>query len=181
MKKALKITLISLLALILILFFGFIVLFFGEIRTLFTLNKINDHPFYEMTYHCDYALDEFLDKGGASTDGELVSFLKGKILKGANFEVNPSGACSTFIAATSNGDNLFARNFDYIPSIGLILKTKPKNGYKSISVVNLNHLGLNEEKLPNSSLMNRFITLAAPYAPLEGMNEKCVDVAVLII
>ncbi len=181
MKKALKITAVSILTLILIALVSLVVIFFNEIKTLFTLHKINDHPFYEMTYHADYAFDEFLDNGGAATDDELVSFIKRKILKGISLKVNPSGACSTFITTTPDGDNLFARNFDYVPSVGLILRTQPKNGYKSISVVNLNHLGLSQEKLPNKGLMNRFITLAAPYAPLEGMNEKGVSIAVLII
>ena len=180
MKKPLKIIGISIATIVLVLVVGVGSLFFGEIRTLLTFEQLNEHPFYEMTYHADYGLDEFLEKG-AATDEELVRFVTQKILKGVSFEVNPDGACSTFIATTPEDKNLFGRNFDYVPSIGLIVRTTPKDGYKSISVVNLNHLGLSQENLPTKSLMNRIITLAAPYAPLDGMNEKGLAIGVLVI
>lgn len=180
MKKTLKIIGISFLSLVLLLVLSFTGIFFKEIRTLTTLEKLNDHPFYEMTYYADYGLDEFLENG-AATDDNLVDFVTRKLLRGVSFDVNPDGACSTFIATTPEEDNIFGRNFDYVPSIGLIVKTAPKDGYKSISVVNLNHLGLSQENLPTKSFMNRIITLAAPYAPLDGMNEKGLAIGVLVI
>lgn len=180
MKRILKRVSIGVLALLLLLILGFLGVFFKEIHTLTTFEKINDHPFYEMTYYADYGLDEFLENGAAN-DGELVSFVTKKLLRGVSFEVNPDGACSTFIASTPEADHLFGRNFDYVPSIGLIVKTAPKNGYKSISVVNLNHLGLSQENMPTKNMMNRIITLAAPYAPLDGMNEKGLAIGVLVI
>lgn len=180
MKKTLKIVGISFLSLVLLLVLSFTGIFFKEIRTLTTFEKLNDHPFYEMTYYADYGLDEFLENG-AATDDDLVDFVTRKLLRGVSFDVNPDGACSTFIATTPEEDNIFGRNFDYVPSIGLIVKTAPKDGYKSISVVNLNHLGLSQENLPTKSFMNRIITLAAPYAPLDGMNEKGLAIGVLVI
>ena len=180
MKKILKITGISIGSILLVAVLGLGIIFSGEIRTLLTFKQLNDQPFYEMTYHADYGLDEFLEQG-AATDDELVSFVTKKILKGVSFEVNPDGACSTFIATTPEGDDLFGRNFDYVPSIGLIVRTTPKNGYESLSVVNLNHLGLSQENMPTKNLLNRIITLAAPYAPLDGMNEKGLSIGVLVI
>lgn len=180
MKKRLKIIGITIISIVLISVIAFIGIFWGEIRTLFSFKEINDQPFYEMTYHADYDLDGFL-KNGAATDDELVDFVTKKILKGIPFEVNPDGACSTFIATTPEDDNLFGRNFDYVPSIGLIVRTQPKNGYESISVVNLNHLGLSKENMPTKNILNRVITLAAPYAPLDGMNEKGLAIGVLVI
>lgn len=180
MKKKLKIICIAIISLIFIIIAAFVSIFWGEIRTLFSFKEINDQPFYEMTYHANYDLDDFL-KNGASTDDELVDFVTKKILKGIPFEVNPDGACSTFIATTPEDDNLFGRNFDYVPSIGLIVRTQPKNGYESISVVNLNHLGLSKDNMPTKNILNRVITLAAPYAPLDGMNEKGLAIGVLVI
>lgn len=180
MKKKLKIVGISLASLLSIIVIGFGALFFGEIRTLLSFKELNDQPFYEMTYHADYGLDEFLENG-AATDDELVSFVTKKILKSVSFEVNPDGACSTFTATNQQDENLFGRNFDYVPSIGLIVRTQPKNGYESISVVNLNHLGLSKENMPTKNILNRIITLAAPYAPLDGMNEKGLAIGVLVI
>ncbi len=180
MKKKLKIIGIAIISLIFIIIATFVSIFWGEIRTLFSFKEINDQPFYEMTYHANYNLDDFL-KNGAATDDELVDFVTKKILKGIPFEVNPDGACSTFIATTPEDDNLFGRNFDYVPSIGLIVRTQPKNGYESISVVNLNHLGLSKDNMPTKNILNRVITLAAPYAPLDGMNEKGLAIGVLVI
>lgn len=180
MKKILKVTGIVIAVIVGIVVVGVGGLFFGEIRTLLSLNVINEHPFYEMTYHADYGLDAFLEKG-ASTDEELVAFVTKRLLKGAPLEIDPDGACSTFIATTPEGDDLFGRNFDYVPSMGLIVRTNPKNGYESISVVNLNHLGLTQENLPTKGLLNRVITLAAPYAPLDGINEKGLAIGVLVI
>ena len=110
-KKILKITGISIGSILLVAVLGLGIIFSGEIRTLLTFKQLNDQPFYEMTYHADYGLDEFLEQG-AATDDELVSFVTKKILKGVSFEVNPDGACSTFIATTPEGDDLFGRNFD---------------------------------------------------------------------
>ena len=180
MKKKLKIIGISTLALILVLVIGIGTVFFGEIRTLASFKQLNEHPFYEMTYYADYNLDEFLING-AATDDELVSFVTKQILKGVSFDVNPDGACSTFVATNLEDENLFGRNFDYVHSIGLIVRTQPKNGYESISLVNLNHLGLSLENMPTKNFINRVITLAAPYAPLDGMNEKGLAIGVLVI
>ena len=180
MSKKFKVIGLSIASLVLALSIGVGSLFFGEIRTLMSFKELNDQPFYEMTYYADYGLDEFLESG-AATDDELVSFVTKKILKGVSFEVNPDGACSTFIATTPEEDDLFGRNFDYVPSIGLIVRTAPKDGYESISVVNLNHLGLSTENMPTKNLLNRVITLAAPYAPLDGMNEKGLAIGVLVI
>ena len=180
MKKKLKIIGISTLALILVLVIGIGAVFFGEIRTLASFKQLNEHPFYEMTYYADYNLDEFLING-AATDDELVSFVTKQILKGVSFDVNPDGACSTFVATNLEDESLFGRNFDYVHSIGLIVRTQPKNGYESISLVNLNHLGLSLENMPTKNFINRVITLAAPYAPLDGMNERGLAIGVLVI
>ncbi|MGL4345039.1 MAG: carcinine hydrolase/isopenicillin-N N-acyltransferase family protein [Cellulosilyticaceae bacterium] len=165
---------------LLVLVLTFIGVFWSELRTLSTFEVLNDHPFYEMTYHMDYGLDEFLKKG-AATDDELVSFVAGRLLKGIPLDINPGGACSTFISTTPEGDHLFNRNFDYYPSSGLIMLTSPKDGYKSISIANLGHLGIEAGNLPDKNLLSKIMTLAGPYAVLDGMNECGLAIAVLII
>ena len=66
MKKKLKVLGISVLSLILVLIIGIGMIFKGEIRTLISFKQLNEHPFYEMTYHADYNLDEFLINGAAT-------------------------------------------------------------------------------------------------------------------
>lgn len=59
--------------------------------------------------------------------------------------------------------------------------TEPKNGYASISTVNLSFVRYSEEYLPEGSVFNKFLTLAAPYLPCDGMNEKGVVIASLSV
>ena len=65
-------------------------------------------------------------------------------------------------------------------SPGMMVKTTPDDGYASISMVNLAFLGYGEKKLPNS-FTKSITALAAPYAPLDGINEKGLTVGVLLI
>ena len=126
-------------------------------------------------------MDEFL-KVGASSDDELVSFVIDRILKGLPFEINiPSLGCSTFYAKANDTDGYyFGRNFDLSYSPGMFVRTNPDNGYDSISMVNLGFIGYGEDKLPDS-FKDSLLTLAGPYAPLDGMNEKGLCVGVLLI
>ena len=134
-----------------------------------------------MEYDGDYGMDEFLEVG-ASSDAELVSFVVDRILKGLPLEINiPSLGCSTFYAKSSEGDGYyFGRNFDLSYSPGMFVRTNPDNGYASISMVNLGFIGYGKEKLPDT-FTDSLLTLAAPYAPLDGMNEKGLCVGVLLI
>ena len=167
-------------ALVLAAVLGGAFLFRHELRTLDTLKKIDDNVLYSMKYDGDYGFDEFLETG-ASTDGELVKFVTSRLLRGLPLEFSiPDLGCSTFSAWTEDGDRIFGRNFDLTYSPALVVETAPDHGYRSLSTVNLAFLGFGEDKLPDT-LKQKLITLAAPYAPLDGINEKGLAVAVLRI
>lgn len=151
-----------------------------ELKTLSSVKKIDDNVLYTMVYDGDYGFDEFL-QSGASSDGELVDFVTKRLLKGLPLEFSiPDLGCSTFNAQTEDGDEIFGRNFDLTYSPALFVETAPDNGYRSLSTVNLAFLGFGETKLPDS-FMQKVITLAAPYAPLDGINEMGVSIGVLKI
>lgn len=170
----------TLLALVIIAVVGFAVLFRHELITLSSIESANGKDFFTMKYSGDYGFDKFLETG-ASNDGELIEFVTKQILKGIPLEFSiPDLGCSTFAAQSPEGENLFGRNFDLSYSPALFVETTPKNGYKSISMVNLGFLGYNENKLP-TTLTKKIISLAAPYAPLDGVNEKGVAIGVLLI
>ena len=134
-----------------------------------------------MEYHGDYGLDEFLEQGGASSDSELVSFVVKRLMKGLPIEINiPSLGCSTFTAVTPENEYLLGRNFDLSYSPAMMVRTKPEKGYESVSMVNLGFIGYGKDKLPDN-FFNSITTLAGPYAPLDGMNEKGLSVGVLLI
>jgi len=175
-KKAL----ICVLAVLVILAAGIGFIFRNEIKTANSINKIDDH-FYTMKYYGDYGFDDFL-KVGASNDAELVEFVSKQILKGFSIKVKPPDlSCSTFNATTSDGDHIFGRNFDY-KSIDMLVYTKPNNGYKSISMVNLAFIdGYKDGGNILDALWNKVLAMSAPYLPLDGINEKGLAVGILQI
>ncbi len=179
-KRGLKIVLLTVL-LIAIIGIGILYsLFHNELATLNSIQQAEDAPFFTMTYYGDYGFDDFLQQG-ASTDQELVDFITKRLLKGIpmNFDL-PDLGCSTFSVQTPAGEQLFGRNFDMYYSPALFVWTEPQNGYRSISMVNLSYIGFGKDKLP-IGFQNSIMTLAAPYVPLDGINEKGVAVGVLLI
>lgn len=170
-----------LVALVIVAAVAVFALFGHELATLGSIEKVNDYPLYTMTYDGDYGIDEFIAQGGASNDGELIQFVVNRIMKGLPITIDlPDLACSTFNATTPEGDALFGRNFDLSFSPGMLVRTDPADGYASVSMVNLGFLGYGEDKLPED-LVSSLTTLAAPYAPLDGMNEVGLAVGVLLI
>lgn len=179
-RKLLPKILIGLVALVLVVVLAVLLMFQRELRTLGTLERVGDTSLFTMEYIGDYGFDDFLETG-ASSDPELINFIAGKLLKGLPMEFDlPDLGCSTFAVETPEGEHLFGRNFDMYYSPALFVRTAPDNGYKSISMVNLAYIGFGENKLP-TNLANSFLTLAAPYVPLDGVNEKGVAVGVLLI
>lgn len=178
--KLMKRIAIALLILVIVAGLSVYSLFHHEIQTLQSMEKLDEYPLYSMEYQGDYGFDEFLATG-ASSDGELVDFVVKRLLKGLPIEINiPSLGCSTFLAENEDGGAIFGRNFDLSYSPAMMVKTTPDNGYASMSMVNLGFLGYGEEKLPDSFL-RKITALAAPYAPLDGINEKGLMVGVLLI
>ncbi|WP_320984445.1 C45 family peptidase [Eisenbergiella porci] len=144
--------------------------------------QVLEEDFYSMEYRGDYGLDRFLDGGGASSDLEAAQFVAEDMFYGIyDFDAAMEGlGCSTITAQSQEGNTLFGRNFDWGKCKTLILHTKPKSGYESIATANLGFLsfGMN---LPQESIMTRILSIASIYAPLDGMNEKGLCVAILMI
>ncbi len=181
-KKIVKGAVIALVVLVIAAVVVFWAMFRGELKTLGTIAREGDAPLFTMTYCGDYGFDEFLAQGGAESDSEVQDFVIRRMLKGLPFTFElPELGCSTLSVANAEGDGyLFGRNFDLYYSPALMVKTTPKDGYASLSMVNLAFIGYGEDKLP-TSMLNSVTTLAAPYAPLDGMNEKGVCIGVLLI
>ena len=152
----------------------------NEISTLLSMEQIRerndshlDGSVYKMEVKGDFYLDEFVEQGGASSDAELIDFITGKITKGLiDMSISESEiACSSFTATTEDGDKLFGRNYDFSKTNTCIVITEANEGrHASISTVDLQFLGLDVDSDVNG-LMNRITCLAAPYAPLDGVND----------
>lgn len=126
----------------------------------------------------DYGFDTFIAAGGAASDADVVQFLVQNGLQGAeDLSLQASGfGCSTLAAKSPDGGMLFGRNFDWEECNALVVSSSPTGGYASVSTVNLDFLGSFVGLLPE-----RTRTLAALYAPLDGINEKGLAAAVLMI
>lgn len=181
LKKLLIVTGSVLLALVLVLVIAVASLFGNEIASICSRKQMDDKMLYTMTYKGDYGFDDFLKEGGAASDGEVVSFVVDQLLHGIPLEFElPDLGCSTIFTENSEGGYLFGRNFDMYASPGVLLYTTPENGYRSFSMVNLAYIGYSPENLPDG-LLDSVTTLAGPYCPLDGMNEKGLCVGVLLI
>ena len=143
-----------------------------------TLREIEKNHFYTLDYPYDYKLSTFMQVG-ARTDKQLEQFVSAELLEGfpLPFHLFDAG-CSTFTGTLENGEYVLGRNFDVDPCPSVLVRTTPADGYASISMVNLTYLGLPYERLPITDEVTPFL-LAAPYKPLDGINEKGLAIGVL--
>ncbi|MEG0240790.1 C45 family peptidase [Anaerorhabdus sp.] len=181
MNKILKRILITIVVIILILVGGFYAMFNKEISTMNSVKKIDDYGFYEVHISNDYGLDGLVEQGGAESDGALIQYLIKTLVKGLPIEFNiPDFGCSTFQAQTPEGEWIFGRNYDLDPIPGMLVFTEPENGYRSVSIANINVLGFTLEDGPDT-FFDKIMTLAAPYAIMDGMNDQGLSIGVLLI
>lgn len=179
-RRALRIALLILLALVAALLVAVFALWHNEIFTLLSVRKLNasddahqDGNVYRMTVAGDYYFDDYLARGGASTDAELIGFITGKITKNLiPMTIKESDiSCSSFTAVSAEGDRLFARNYDFSRTNTCIVYTDPGGErHASVSTIDLQFLGIAEEG-DADALTDRILMLAAPYVPLDGVND----------
>ncbi len=134
-------------------------------------------------YEGDYGFDEFLSKGGASTDGEVIEFLTENLLGnvGLGFTGDIFG-CSTITAQNADGEVLFGRNFDWNSCDAMVVLSYPESAYASISTVNMDFIRQGAGGIAGLALKTDEVrTIAALYAPLDGMNEEGLAVSVNMI
>lgn len=181
-RKIMKVLLILLgvlLAGILILLAGAWSMFGEKVTAAQSVRRLEDGLYY-MEYKGDYGFQEYLDQGGAESEAAMAqyitSFLSGGFWKGG---ANPGP--QDFGCSSLSVGNLFGRNFDF-PGTGkqvMILHTVPKDGYESYSTCWLDFLGFGDGWKPEG-FANQYMSLAAIYVPLDGINEKGLAVADLV-
>ncbi len=180
-KKTVRHIIIGIGLLWLIIIIAALVLFRNELRSLMSLEKVDKYGMYQMTYYGDYGFDEFLEVG-ARNDADIEAFVTKRLLKGLPINLGVTGdGCTAFVVKNESGDILFGRNFDFLYAPSLQLYTAPNNGYASVSTVNLAFAGYLGDNLPDGSFFDTFLTLAAPFLPFDGMNEKGLAIALLAV
>ncbi len=132
----------------------------------------------------DDGFDGFLSQGGASSDGEVVAYLAENLLSGLDLGDILGGVfgCSTIASENQAGEKLFGRNFDWENCEAMIVASYPENGYASLSTVNMDFITQNVSGVVSMALRaDEVKTLAALYAPLDGINEAGLAVSVNMI
>lgn len=161
----------------------------NELATLASFKQIrvrnDDHldgSVYIMNVKGGFYLDDFVDGGGAKSDKELINFITSKITKGLiGMNISESEiACSAFTAVTTDGKRLFGRNYDFAKTNTCIVITEANEGrHASFSTVDLQFLGIDENE-DVEGIMDKITCLAAPYAPLDGVNDAGVSCGIFM-
>lgn len=180
LSKLLRRIACALAALVIALAVAVFALWHNELTTLASFQKLSDRDeahrdgaVYQINFSGDYFFDEFLSQGGASNDAELISFITRSITKGIiPMHIKTSSiACSAFTADTQSGDRVFGRNYDFSATNTAIVYTDPGEGrHASYSTIDLSFLGLDADK-DVETIGQKILTLAAPYVPLDGIND----------
>ena len=180
-KKGKRVIGVAVLALIVVGIVRFALMFGNQIIAASSVRSLED-DFYCMEYRGDYGFDKLLEMGGVSGDGELIAHIVENLYHNM-YDVdvkNGKYGCSTLRATMEDGTVLFGRNFDYSSRKAMVVTTEPKNGYKSISTCNIEFFGMRNSWEPDD-FTNKMMAIASVYAPVDGMNEKGVCVAVLSV
>jgi hypothetical protein len=146
-----------------------------------SIKIISEFPFYTANYFGDYKLDQLIN-GAISSPDLIVPFFDDLfITMGKPHSINlpkhipmPS-ACSAFCCFDQQNNLLIGKNLDWKKTSVLLLKTTPSNGYKSLSLVDLELCDFFNLGSFNHSL------ILSPYVPFDGMNEKGLVVTMLSI
>ena len=189
LSKLLRRIACALAALVIALAVAVFALWHNELATLASFQKLSDRDeahrdgaVYQIHVSGDYSFDEFLSQGGASNDAELISFVTRSITKGIiPMHIKTSSiACSAFTADTQSGDRVFGRNYDFSATNTAIVYTDPGEGrHASYSTIDLSFLGLDADK-DVETVGQKILTLAAPYVPLDGINDAGVSCGIFM-
>ena len=181
-RRAGRIALYILLGLLVLLLAAAIAVFamwHNEISTFTSLEQVRsrndehlDGSVYTIDVKGDFYLDDFVAQGGVSNDQELIEFISGHLTRGLlDLEINsPEIGCSSFTAPTRDGQQLFARNYDFSKTNTCLVFTEANPGrHATISTTDLQFLGIDVDQ--DLDLMGKILTLATPYIPLDGIND----------
>ena len=182
MKKGLKITLLSVLGLVIVS--GVLVwMEFGAlIKGANSCVKLDDRLYY-MEYKGDDGFDGLMAKGGFEKADDMVGYIIEFLSKGHyKPEVETSKesyGCSALTVKTPDGSVMMGRNFDFPSAIGLIMHCIPDKGYETITTFNVEFYNFGEDFKPEG-FKNQYMCLSGLFVALDGINEKGLAIADLM-
>ncbi len=139
-----------------------------RLKTIRSLQKLDDFPLYVMHFFGDYSLPNYVP-GATLPLG----------IQDGNLSGNSSlWACTCFSAKTEQGGRLLGRNFDWYDHPALLLFTDPPGRYSSVSMVDISYLGYSRSGAPDK---NPGGLLQSPLFPFDGMNEQGLAVGMMAV
>ena len=160
-------------------FFG---IYRNRLKSMRTIQKLTHYAdgfdLYQIDILYDYRLDDIL-KQRFSDNLHVTDAILKHALPFLPVRVEPPDyACSAFGVTDADGDVLMGRNYDFdSDTSAIIVRCAPANGYRSIGVASLDHVGANRLK----GFAGKLMALPTPYICVEGINEKGVSIAVLML
>lgn len=161
----------------------------AKIDMVHSLKTIDSDRFLELDYTLDYDLDDMIAYNADSFE-KFLQYIGTKmfdVTPSTSIIPSPSSGCSAFATEDpANGDKYMGRNYDYChvengeetPITALLVKTAPKNGKKSISMVDTYWMGY-KKGFYTDGKSDLSMLMGAPYSLLDGMNEDGLAVGVL--
>jgi len=138
----------------------------NPVRTILSLEKLDDYPLYSATYYGGYRFNNFLEKGYEESPNWLHPCFWGDV------------GCSVFASLGDESNSILGRNLDWRDDPTLLLFTDPPDGYASVSINDIFFLGFTNKE---PSIMNRLVLLLTPHIPLDGMNEAGVSIGMMAV
>lgn len=167
----------------------------SKLDMLHSIQDLGDGRFFYLDYTEDYQLDEIIDKNVTTNEG-LIGFVLSNLcdkMPSGNVALNYGAGCSAFAATSPSGDYMMGRNFDYShgnePIAAAIVQTFPKNGLKSVCMVDGYWIGYRQglyqsftedmAKFEETKKQDLSFVMAFPYLLMDGMNEAGFAISVL--
>ena len=140
MKKWLKISLLSVLGLIVVAGVLMWMEFGPLVKGAMSAEKLDDGLYY-MEYKGDDGFDKVIEQGGFDSADMMVSYIieflsKGHYKPEVKTQETDFG-CSALTVRTPEGGVLMGRNFDFPSALGVVLHTIPERGYETITTFNV--------------------------------------------
>ena len=167
----------------------------GKLDMLHSIQDLGDGRFFYLDYTEDYKLDEIIGKNITTNEG-LIGFVLNNLcdkMPSKSAVLNYGAGCSAFSATNPSGDYLMGRNFDYShgnePIAAAIVQTSPKNGLKSVCMVDGYWIGYRQglyqsftdrkSEFEKTKKQDLSYVMAFPYLLMDGMNEAGFAISVL--
>lgn len=166
----------------------------SKLDMLHTIQDLDSGRLFFLNYTENYKLKEMIGSNATTNEG-LIEFVISKLCDKnvSQARLGYGAGCSAFSAMTPEKDYIMGRNFDYShgnePIAAAIVQTTPKNGLKSVCIVDGYWIGyrqglwqcFTEDKEIFNQKKERDLSyvMGFPYLMMDGMNEAGFAIGVL--